>query len=172
MSRRSKQSTVVLLVAVALAVFLWGCGGGDQVDDATVSTNVVKTPTTAASSVQSEVDSILYEQLAVTENTPEEYVEAVGQARPVAVLFYVPGNVDDVKVFDSLTALQAEFPDYTFLMYDFKDPSSYGDLSMLLGVNYPPETVLIDRDGVVRDIWNGYVDEGTLRQCLINLGQG
>jgi hypothetical protein len=172
MSRRSRKSTVVLLVVIGLTVFLWGCGGGDEVDDATVSTNLVRTPTTAASSVQSEVDSILYEELAVTQDTPEEYVEAVGQARPVVVLFYVPGNVDDTKVLDSLTLMQSEFPDYTFLMYDFKDPSSYGDLAMLLQVNYPPETVLIDRNGIVRDIWNGYVDEGSLRQCLINLGQG
>jgi hypothetical protein len=172
MSGRSRQSTVVLLVVLGLAAFLWGCGGGDQADTATVSTLVNNTPTTAAASVQSEVDSILYKQLAVTENTPEEYVEAVGQARPVVVVFYVPGNVDDTKVVDALVALQPEFPDYTFLMYDFKDPSSYGDLSMLLQVNYPPETVLIDRDGTVKDIWNGYVDDGTLRQCLINLGQG
>jgi hypothetical protein len=172
MSRRSRQSTVVLLIVIGLAVLLWGCGGGGQPTTTSVSTSLGSTPKTAGPSLQSEVDSILYSELAVTQDTPQEYVDAVGQARPVVILFYVPGNVDDVKVLDSLNILKPEFPDYTFLVYDFKDPSSYGDLSMLLKVNYPPETVLIDRNGTVRDVWNGYVDEGSLRQCLVNLGQG
>ena len=120
----------------------------------------------------SAVEDLLLTKLAVTKDTPEEYVAAVGQARPVAMLFYVPGNVDDAKVLETFKAVQADFPEYTFLTYDYKTPSAYGDLSMLLKVNYPPEIVLVDRGGTVRNIWNGYVDEGTLKQCLINLGQG
>ena len=171
MSRRNRQWAVVLLAAIGLAVFLWGCGGGGG-DSTTPSTLVNTTPTTAPQSVGSAVEELLLTKLAVTEDTPEEYVAAIGQARPVAMLFYMPGNVDDAKVLEAFRTVALEFPEYTFLTYDFKTPSAYGDLSMLLQVNYPPEIVLVDRGGTVRDIWNGYVDEGTLKQCLINLGQG
>jgi hypothetical protein len=171
MSRRSRQRAVLLLLAVGLVVFLWGCGGSGQ--SSTTPSTLVSTPhVTAPQSVGSAVEDLLLTKLAVTQDTPEEYVAAIGQARPVVMLFYVPGNVDDAKVLETFKALAPEFPEYTFLAYDFKTPSAYGDLSMLLQVNYPPEIVLVDQGGTVRGIWNGYVDEGTLKQCLINLGQG
>jgi len=47
----------------------------------------------------------------------------------------------------------------------------YGDLSTLLGVTYPPELILIDRAGIIRQVWNGFVDEGSLNQSLVNLGR-
>jgi hypothetical protein len=171
MSARSRQSVLVLLVAIGLAVLLAGCGGGSS--DSATETSVLKTThTTAASTVGDAVQGLLLTKLATTVDTPQEYVAAVGQARPVCMLFYVPGNVDDSKVLEAVKAVQPDFPEYTFLMYDYKTPSAYGDLSMLLQVNYPPEVVLVDRAGTVRNIWNGYVDEGTLKQCLLNLGQG
>jgi hypothetical protein len=169
MSGRNRQWVVVLLVAIGLAVFLAGCGGGGS----TTASSVLKTTrTTAAPSVGSAIEDLLLTKLAVTKETPEEYVTAIGQARPVVLFFYVPGNVDDQKVKEAFDAVQPDFPEYTFLTYDYKTPSAYGDLSMLLKVNYPPEIVLVDRGGTVRNIWNGYIDDGTLKQYLINLGQG
>ena len=170
MSVRSRQSALVLLLVIGLAVFLWGCGGSSG--STTSSTLARTTHTTAAPSVGSAVEALLMTKLATTQDTPQEYMAAVGQARPVAILFYVPGSVDDAKVLETFKAVQADFPDYTFLTYDFKNPTAYGDLSILLQVNYPPEIVLIDKAGAVRNIWNGYVDEGTLKQCLINVQQG
>ena len=172
MSVRNRQSVLALLTAIGLAVFLWGCGGSSG---ATTSSTVAVTPHTAATqSVGSAVEELLASKtkLATTQDTPQEYVAAVGQARPIAILFYVPGSVDDAKVLEIFKAAQTDFPDYTFLLYDYKNPAAYGDLSILLQVNYPPEIVLIDRAGTVRNIWNGYVDEGTLKQCLINGEQG
>jgi hypothetical protein len=170
MSVRSRQSVLVLLTAIGLAVFLWGCGGSS--DSSTSSTVAKTTHTTATQSVGSAVEAMLMTKLATTQDTPQEYVAAVGQARPIAILFYIPGSVDDAKVLETFKTVQADFPDYTFLMYDYKNPTAYGDLSILLQVNYPPEIVLIDKAGAVRNIWNGYVDEGTLKQCLINAEQG
>ncbi len=170
MSGRSRQWAVLLLVAIGLGVFLVGCGGGG--DTTTPSSVLETTRTTAARSVGSVIEDLLLTKIAVTEETPEEYVAAIGQARPVVLFFYVPGNVDDQKVKEAFDAVQPDFPEYTFLRYDYKTPSAYGDLSTLLKVNYPPEIVLVDRGGAVRNIWNGYIDEGTLKQYLINLGQG
>jgi hypothetical protein len=178
MSGRNRQWTLVLLVVIGLTTFLWGCGGGGSgagsIDDGSATGKIATntTRTTAAQTVGSAVENLLLTKLATTEDTPEEYVAAIGQARPVAILFYVPGGVDDTKVLEAFNAVQADFPDITFLSYDYKSPQSYGDLSMLLQVNYPPELVLVDRGGTVRNIWNGYVDDGSLKQCLINLGQG
>jgi hypothetical protein len=159
-------------VAVGLAILLAGCGGGGTDKSTTDSTLKRTTRTTQAMTAGAAVRAMLMTKLATTEDTPEAYVQAVGQARPVALLFYVPGSVDDSKVLEMFKAVQAEFPDWTFLTYDYKDPGAYGDLSLLLQVNYPPEIVLIDKAGTVRGIWNGYIDEGTLKQCLINIGQG
>jgi len=89
----------------------------------------------------------------------------------VVLLFYVPGSTDDVQVMDSLSILQPEFDQYVFLLYDYSKPAAYGDLSTLLNVNYPPELVMVDGLGIVRRIWNGFVDEGTINQDLVNLGQ-
>ena len=129
--------------------------------------------TTAAQSVGSAVEDLLADQAGHDPGHSEEYVAAVGQARPVAILFYVPGSVDDAKVLEAfktcaggLSRITPSSPTTT------RRRSAYGDLSMLLQVNYPPEIVLIDKAGTVQKIWNGYVDEGTLKQCLINLGQG
>ncbi len=173
MSARSRLSVLVLVLVIGLAVVLSGCGGSGK--KSTTSSTVAKggtTRVTAAKSVGSAVEDLLMTRLATTQETPEAYVEAVGQAKPIAILFYVPGSVDDTKVLDMFKAVQADFPDYTFLTYDYRQPQAYGDLSLLLQVNYPPETVLIDKAGTVRNIWNGYLDEGSLRQCLINVGQG
>jgi hypothetical protein len=171
MSVRIKQSVLVLLLAIGLAVLLGACGGSS--DDSTTDTTTAKTTrTTVAQSPGSAVQDLLLTKLATTQDTPEAYVAAVGQAKPIAILFYVPGGIDDAKVLDVFKVVQADFPDYTFLEYDYRNPLAYGDLSLLLQVNYPPEIVLIDKAGAVQNIWNGYVDEGSLRQCLINIGQG
>jgi hypothetical protein len=170
MSARTRQLLAVSLVAVGLAILLAGCGGGGS--SSSTDSTLKRTTKTTAMPAGAAVQAMLMTKLAATEDTPEAYVQAVGQARPVALLFYVPGSVDDSKVLEVFKAVQAEFPDWTFLTYDYKDPGAYGDLSLLLQVNYPPEIVLIDKAGTVRGIWNGYIDEGTLKQCLINYGQG
>jgi hypothetical protein len=157
-------------MALGLAVLLGACGGGGSAT--TDSTTAITTRTTVAQSAGSAVQDLLLTKLATTQDTPEAYVAAVGQAKPVAILFYVPGGIDDAKVLDVFKLVQADFPDYTFLEYDYRNPLAYGDLSLLLQVNYPPEIVLIDKAGAVQNIWNGYVDEGSLRQCLVNIGQG
>ncbi len=106
-----------------------------------------------------------------TEDTPAEVVEALTQGRAIVLLFYVPGAADDISVLKSLKRLKTSFRDYEFLEYDYKTPDVYGDLSTILEVGYPPELILIDSAGVIQDVWNGYVDDGTLNQRLVNLGR-
>jgi hypothetical protein len=166
--RRGTYLIVVLLLLAWTIGVVAGCGGGEETT--TTTKNAVATTVGSSGSTDSK-DDLLGKPLATTDSTPAEYTEAIEQGRPVVLLFYVPGSVDDVQVLDSLTALQEDFDDYVFLLYDYSVPSSYGDLSTLLEVNYPPELVLVDGLGIPREIWNGYVDEGTLNQGLVNLGQ-
>jgi len=91
--------------------------------------------------------------------------------KPIVLLFYVPGNADDSSVLETLNRLKSSFDGYAFLVYDYKVPEAYGDVSTLLQVGYPPELILIDKAGVIVRIWNGYVDEGTLNQGLVDLGR-
>ena len=169
MSRRGTYQTVVLLLVALAAVVLVGCSGGDEETTTTVK-RAVNTTEEARGSAAS-ADELLGKPLETTESTPAEYVEAIEQGQPVVLLFYVPGSTDDVQVMDSLSILQPEFDQYVFLLYDYSKPAAYGDLSTLLNVNYPPELVMVDGLGIVRRIWNGFVDEGTINQDLVNLGQ-
>lgn len=167
MFERSKQSAAVLILLLAVVLLVGGCGSGSDETTTTVSGVTPTVPTNPSAGGGSD---LLGTQLKTTADTPAEYVEAMNQAQPVILLFYVPGGVDDLKVLQNLSALQPQFPNYRFLIYDYSIPDAYGDLSSLLAVNYPPELVLVDGTGTIREIWNGFVDEGTLNQSLVNLG--
>jgi hypothetical protein len=172
MTGRSAQRIAVLLLVLVAAAALWGCGGGDGADT-TSSTAASQSPQTTVPPEPVPADvALIGTEVPATEDTPAAYTEAVAQGIPVVMVFYVPGNYDDAKVLEAVDNLRPEFADYTYLLYDYKTPAAYGDLSTLLQVDYPPETVLVDRSGVIRWIWNGYVDEGTLRQCMVDIGQG
>jgi hypothetical protein len=166
MSGRSRH-VIALVLLLGVAAFVgWGCGGGE---DETSTSTIRRVTTTAAAIGGSE--TLLNTQVQTTDATPTEYTQAVEQQRPIVLLFYVPGGADDVKVLDTVSSLQPSFENYVFLLYDYKQPDAYGDLSLLLKVNYPPQLVLVNGSGVVKQIWNGYVDEGTLNQGLVNLEQ-
>ena len=168
MFRRGTYLIVVLLLLAWAAVVVAGCSGEEET---TTSIGQAVTATVPTGGSGGSAKDVLGKPLDTTDSTPVEYTEAVEQGRPVVLLFYVPGSTDDVQVLESLTALQADFEQYVFLLYDYSRPSAYGDLSTLLEVNYPPELVLVDGLGVPREIWNGFVDEGTINQGLVNLGQ-
>lgn len=168
MFRRSIQPATLLTILVLVVVFAWGCGSGG--DELTTTTGGVVT--TSPSPGTTTANGLIGNQLKTSDSTPKEYVDAIAQAHPVVILFYVTAGADDAKVLASITALQPQFANYVFLLYDYKTPDSYGDLSTLLKVDYPPELVLVDSGGYVREIWNGYVDQGTLNQSLVNLGTG
>ena len=169
MSRRSRQRAALLTIIALVAVFAWGCGGGTATP--TTISGVVTTAPPTGVTAPSASDAI-GTKLKTTDSTPKEYVDAVTQGHPVVILFYVTGQADDTKVHDSVTALQASFANYVFLLYDYKTPDSYGDLSSLLKVTYPPELILVDGTGVVKEVLNGFVDQGTINQKLVNLAAG
>ena len=159
----------VLTVIALAAVFAWGCGAGGGEE----TTTTVGGVTTTIGSVGTTLgNTLIGTQIKTTESTPKEYVEAIEQARPVVVLFYVTDGADDTKVLGAVSGLAPTFPGYVFLLYDYKTPDTYGDLSTLLEVDYPPELILIDGTGTVKTVLNGYVDEGTINQSLVNLGGG
>jgi hypothetical protein len=163
---------VVVLLALGLLAASLACGGGNSETTSTTRKAATTSRTTAATVAISAAERLVGTTVRPTEDTPADYATALGEGRPVVVVFYVPGNADDSKVLEALENLRAEFDDYAFLIYDWKKPDSYGDLPTLLQVDYPPEIILVDRQGVIQRVWNGYVDEGTLRQCLMNIGQG
>jgi len=165
----TKKRILFVLVLVCVASLAVACGGEESSSTTSTAGSSVSTPKTPTAMATG--DLLVGTQIKATEATPTEYAEAIQQGKPVVILFYLSGGADDVKVLDSVTQLQAAFPDCTFLVYDSQLPDAYGDLSSLLQVDYPPEVVLVDRSGTIREIWNGYVDEGTLNQCLTNLVQ-
>jgi hypothetical protein len=167
--RRSIRLAQLLTVIALTAVFAWGCGssGGEE------TTTTVGGVTTTIGSVGTTLgNDLIGTQIKTTDVTPKEYVEAIEQARPVVILFYVADGADDAKVLEAVSGLAPSFGGYAFLLYDYKTPDTYGDLSSLLKVDYPPELILIDGTGTVTNVLNGYVDEGTINQSLVNLGGG
>lgn len=160
-------------LVLAVAAVVAGCGGGSG--EATTTT--VQAPPGAGGAVTtvpsggSFVDFI-GQPLVTTSETPAEVTDAISQHLPIVILFYVPGGTDDSAVLDEIKALQTKYTDVTFALYDYKDPASYGDLGILLKVDYPPQTVFIDTRGTIYDIRTGYVDKGTLNQQVVNIRQG
>jgi len=169
MSGRSRQKLGVLLLVLFVALLACGCGGGGG-DDETTTSRAGATTTAPAGSGGAPGQELVGTTVDTTRDTPAEFTDVYGQA-PIVLLFYVPGNADDRSVLESLNRLKSSFGGYTFLVYDYKLPEAYGDLSTLLEIGYPPELVLIDKAGVIRRVWNGYVDEGSLNQGLVDLGR-
>ncbi|OFW63354.1 MAG: hypothetical protein A2Y74_08890 [Actinobacteria bacterium RBG_13_63_9] len=163
---RTRQVSALVLVLAYALLFLSGCGGGEQA----TTTSLGGTVPTSPPSGPTEVDSHVGEEVSLTDTLPAKFLEAYGK-RPIVVLFYVPGGTEDESVLRSLQELQSSFSDYVFLLYDYSVPDQYGDLSAVLDIEYQPQVTLIDRLGTRRQIWNGYVDKGTLNQSLVNLGR-
>lgn len=175
---RSPRWTPLLLIAALLTVGAFGalaCGGDEEPPPTTATTAPPGgdggSDTTEAMS-SDPFAALIGTTLEVTEETPPEVSDAIEQRRPLVLLFYVPGNVDDAQVLDSLKKLESTYSDVTFVYYDYKVPSAYGGLGQALQVNYPPQAVFIDTRGVIQDVTSGYVDEATLNQAVVNIRQG
>lgn len=177
MCGRSRQMVLLLLLVLVMALVSVGCGGGDEEPvpgDTTAATVAPPAVSGGEGDVQiglPDGERIADTYVPTTEDTPQEFTNALSKGTPIVVLFYVNGGTDDVAVMESLDRLEASFNRYTFLKYDYSKPDAYGDLSTLLQVTYPPEMILIDRAGIIRQVWSGFVDEGTLNQSLVNLGR-
>jgi len=163
-SRRA--SLLVLLVLLGAVLVTVACGAADTTTETTRRT----TATTRITSSKSTSAALIGKTIRPTEQSPAEFSKACGTT-PVIVLFYIPGNADDARVFENLGRVSSSFPNYVFLVYNYKEPEAYGDLATLLAAEYLPQLVLIDRAGVVRDVWRGYIDEGSLNQKLVDLGR-
>jgi hypothetical protein len=166
LGRSSRRSIVLLVVAVA-AMVVTSCGGGGG---ETTSTSGAVVVTTLPSGGAGGENPLIGTAIAPTVDTPSAFVD-VYQTQPVVVLFYVSGGADDVRVLENLQQLQPSFGAYTFFSYEYSDSEKYGDLSTLLAVDYPPMMFLFDRTGIIRQVWSGYVDQGSLNQSLVNLGR-
>ena len=179
MCRRSRQQSWVLLLVLVVALVAAACGGGDEEPPATTNPAATAPPAGGGGSEEPEDvqigppdgEPIAAQYIPTTEDTPSDFVAALGKGAPIVLLFYVTGGTDDAVVMESLDRLEPSFPRFEFFRYDYSLPDKYGDLSTLLGVTYPPELILIDRSGIIRDRWTGYVDEGTLNQGLVNLSR-
>jgi hypothetical protein len=181
---RYRQQSVFVLLVLLVALFACSCfGGGGGGGAATTVTPPTYTSLPSSGSV-GEVSDLVGKQLLTpegqvvadevlrtTQATPAEVVDALTQGKAIVMLFYVAGGADDDSVRKSLDRLKTSFGEYVFAEYDYKVPDAYGDLSIILGVGYSPELVLVDRTGVIKQVWNGYVDEGSLNQSLVNLGR-
>jgi hypothetical protein len=164
---RSSRRLVVLLIVGLAAFFLSSCGGGSEDTTSTTTGGVM---TTLPSGGSGGVDARIGWQILPTADSPQAFVD-VYQTQPVVALFYVPGGRDDETVLENLGALHPSFGAYTFFTYNYSDPEAYGDLATLFAVDYSPLIVMIDRKGIIRTIWSGFVDQGSLNQSLVNLGR-
>ena len=148
----------LLLVLGLLAA---GCGGGGATTTAGGVTTTKRPNTTTNTTTKVEA----------TDQTPPDFAEALRQKKPLAVLFFTPGGVDDENVRKSFDTLSRTTKNVTFFVYDYRTPSLYGDLAAMLHVGYTPYGVYIDGASVVRNVSSGYVDDGTLKQYLANISQ-
>jgi hypothetical protein len=151
-----------------LGLLAAGCGGATTTTAGGVTTTKPAKTTTTGAGGQSALIGVKIE---ATDLTPPDFTEALKQQKPLAVLFFTPGSVDDDKVRKSLDTVSPTTPDVTFFYYDYRTPSLYGDLASQLQIGYTPYAVFIDGANTVRNVSSGYIDEGTLKQFLANISQ-
>ena len=169
---RGRQLAVVAILLLAVGVVAIGCGLGGGGSSATTAVTFPSGTTVSLAPGATPQSQLIGTKFKPTKQSPADVAAAVQAGKPVVLLFYVAGGADDAQVLASLQALQPTFSTYQFGLYDYKTPDAYGDLSILLQVNYPPELILVDATGTIRQIWNGFVDAGTINQQLVNLGKG
>jgi hypothetical protein len=162
---RTCRIAAVLVCMGLLTSALTGCFGSSEDVVTTVSSAMPATEATSTTVFSPTIDSAS----TLVDGRPSQYVNAIGN-RPIVVLFYEPGGVEDEKVLTALRTLTTSFSSYTVLMYDYRVPAAYGDLPQDMQIGYLPYMVLIDRHGDTRAVWQGYVDKDTLNQSLLNLG--
>ena len=106
-----------------MAVLLWGCGGSTSSDTAT-TTNIlspaVGNTSSALSSGAAGTDSTsalrslnTFDKLVIpasAQDIPQDFKAAYDQAKPIVILFYVPGQPDDSRVLTSLQTLRLRSP--------------------------------------------------------------
>jgi hypothetical protein len=165
MMGRTCRIAAVLACVGLLASMLTGCSGSGEDTVTTVSSATPTSETASTTEFSMTTDTVS----TLIDGIPSQYVDAIGN-RPIVVLFYEPGGVEDEKVLTALQSLTTSFSSYTVLMYDYRVPDAYGDLPQDMQIGYLPYMVLIDRNGDTRAVWQGYVDKGTLNQSLLNLG--
>lgn len=161
--------TIALLVVAALLAA--GCGGGDDDTAATDTTApvVVAETTTSIPGPPKAFADVVGTTITPSDETPEDVRTGLEQHQPMVIAFYVTGGTDDLVVLETLDALALRFSDVDFYLFDYKQPSEYGDLSALLDVDYPPQVAFIDSRGTLRSMTSGYADEGTLNQNVVNI---
>lgn len=171
---RRPFSGFLVLLAVAALLGVAGCGGGGEAQN-TPTTQVAAAPVAtipAANALPPEQFSdLIGTKLAPSDQTPADVRKALSDGRPLALLVFVPASTDDDAVRAAFNKLKGQHKDVTFLAYDFKQPQKYGDLPQLLQVQYPPQLVFVDGEGVVRGALTGFADEATINQQVANIAQ-
>lgn len=160
------------MLVIALVAFLFvGCGGGDDEETAPPpkQENASNNQSSAAPVVPSSMPEQLVGQAVVpTNESPDDFTEAIEDNQTIVVTFYMPSPYDDIQVRSSIMTLQSSYRGQVeFFSYLYSDAQSYKDLATLLQVNTTPTVVVINRNGVVQRAWTGYADEQTLEQGIV-----
>jgi hypothetical protein len=178
LSRKWIPGGLAAFLVLSLAGALIGCGGGGgSTTPTTVAGAAPAAPAAAVSAAAATAAAaeptvgLVGTKVTPTPLTPKEVRTALKEHRPMVVLFYVKTSVDDDTVKSSLERLKPRYPDALFLLYDYSNAKVYGDMAQQLKVNYPPQTMFIDAQGVVGSFTSGYADYGTLQQKVVNVTQ-
>lgn len=167
MNRSHKLLAAVLMIALAVFLFA-GCGGGGE-DTAPPPKAEKKSSNKQVVLEPSDMPENLVGQAIVpTKDSPEDFVRAIDEKRPIVVTFYMPAPTDDSDVRSSVMSLEGRYRGQVdFFNYLYSDAQGYKDLVTLLNVNSTPTVVIINRQGAVQRAWTGYVDEPSIEQGIV-----
>ncbi|MBA2443071.1 MAG: hypothetical protein H0V53_11800 [Rubrobacter sp.] len=197
--RRSSFRLVLVFAGLSLLLLAAACGGEEEeaVDPPEVTTPDAGTPesepggTTVETGTQAE--GIVDTPLALDEDLPipPDFRAAYGREAPIAVqfykedegAFYPQGLGVDQTVDGAVRALQSEYPQVEFFIYDIDEPGEgqtteqlqrgeYGTLAAQLGVGYTPYVALLAPRGeeyYYENVFQGYVPQEVLDQALFDV---
>ncbi len=116
-----------------------------------------------------------YEPLTVqaTAETPEFITKRLDEKRGIVLLVYVKGASDDMEMLSYFNDIKGNYAaDSSFFSFEARESKQLGDLLSQLRVSDPPILAIIRGDGVVAQLYTGWIGFKVMEQEVADAVRG
>jgi len=106
-------------------------------------------------------------KLEPTENTPSFIAKPLEEQRGVILLVYVSGASDDEEMLASFQKVKTMYQSQaSFFSFEARKIKELGDVLAQLKVNAPPMLAVIKGDGMVSQLYTGWIGQKVMEQVV------
>jgi hypothetical protein len=108
-----------------------------------------------------------------TAETPEFITKRLDEKRGIVLLVYVKGASDDMEMLSYFNDIKANYAaDSSFFSFEARESKQLGDLLSQLRVSDPPILAIIRGDGVVAQLYTGWIGFKVMEQEVADAVRG